>query len=250
MAREIYADPFGSYITGYDTGAQRQMAQEQNVRAAREVDWNYYNMKPIELATAQRNNEFQAYGDQFQRSMLPIGVDKARAGLFNDQFQASQPFSYMGLMNPMADAMKNYSGYGYVNSDQGTQFYGPHGGGAVGPMITPQAANAVYPDMRKEQYARDQDAWMRQYQVNTQALEAQRNAAYAASVQAQADAAAARVSGGGGIGYGAGTPVFNYLWGSQSPFGGTAPTAAAPTPPVPTATGMLPPEYYPAGGGK
>jgi hypothetical protein len=243
MAREVYADPFGSYIQGYDTGVQRQMQQEQNVRAARDVDWNFYNMKPIELETAQRNNAFQAYADPYQRRMLPIGVDRARTELFTNQFNAAMPLSYLGLTGPAASAIGNYTGMGFVNSQDGTQFYNPNGGGAVGPTITPEGFNSVYPVMREEQNRLSQEDWLRRYQIESQRQEAISKDAYARSVAAQ-EADVARRTQGGATGYTMGSPMFSFLWGAPPQSSGQTVQGGNPYPgQYPTPAPVAAPNY-------
>lgn len=225
MAREVYADPFGSYIQGYDTGAQRQMQQEQNVRAARDVDWNFYNMKPIELETAQRTNDFGAYADQYSRQMLPIGVDRARTSLFTDQFNAAMPLSYLGITHPANQAISHYTGMPWAQTPEGAQFRNPDGSPA-GVPINPMLYNEVYPQMREEAEKRAQAKWQRDYMTGTQAIDANQSNLYGTSLALQAQGQANKGGNGWLTGYTPGAPMHNWLWG-----GGTQPAPTGQTVP-------------------
>lgn len=135
MARSVYADPFGSYIQGYDTGAQREMALQRGTRDARAMDWDMYNMKPIELETAQRNNAYQQFADPFQRQMLPIGLRNAQNAGFLSNIQAAEPLSWLGINQPFMNAIKDYTGYGYSGTPDGAQFVDPATGMPQGPVV-------------------------------------------------------------------------------------------------------------------
>lgn len=242
MAREIYADPFGSYIGGYDLGAQREQQIQRGVRDAREMDWNYYNMNPIALETAQRNNAFQAYGDQFQRQLLPIGVRNAQANLFTNEYNAAQPFEQYGILGPTGHAMASYMGpdYGYVASNEGIQF--SRDGAPIGPMASAQRAISARPERRLEDTTNAQTDWQHKYLIGNQAVDYNNSV----SSRINADAQAARTPGANGaIGYEAMAPL---LWGgapATAPPTTEAPVAAPP--PVQSAPAVqpqpLPPDY-------
>lgn len=57
MAREVYFDPFGSYVQGYDTGVQREIGLQDATRRARTADFNYDYMLPLEYRSALRDDE-------------------------------------------------------------------------------------------------------------------------------------------------------------------------------------------------
>lgn len=68
MARNVYFDPFGSRVEGYRAGVQDEQSLQGATRAARAIDWDYNNMKPLELDTARRVNAYGAYADPFLRA--------------------------------------------------------------------------------------------------------------------------------------------------------------------------------------
>lgn len=232
MARSVYADPFGAYIGGYDTGAQREQQLQQNVRQARDTDWNYYNMKPIELETAQRNNAFQAYADPYQRQVLPYGVTMAKNNAFMSDINAAAVPSFYGMIQPTVDALSRQYGNGYTGTPGGYTMYGPNGEPVSAP-ITPELTNAY--NLRDEYYKRE-DA-NRAYgldlgQYNVSSMNAQTQAAntdaYGRSITLQEQ----RAGGAGGAGYAPGSVLHQSMFGTGAV---TAPTAAPMDAPAPAA---------------
>lgn len=234
MAREIYADPFGSYTRGYDTGVQREMSLQRGVRDARDTDWSYYNMKPLELETAQRNNAFQQFADPIQRQMLPLGYEMARANLFDRQYGLTQYPAAFGMAEPAFKAISGYfPGMPYAGTNQeGYAFMDASGQ----PIAAPQGAQGVLgsmPAMRAEGRVEGMQDWQRQIQAGQLDLgiyNAQRGADYnqgILQVQQQQAAAAAAKAGGGGSSF----------YNPSSWFGGAA-APAAPAPVAPLAPAM------------
>jgi hypothetical protein len=70
MARQVYYDPFGMRTAGYQAGVNDEQAVQGSTRAARQLDWDFGFMNPLRLQQAQREEQFQQYGDPFRRRGL------------------------------------------------------------------------------------------------------------------------------------------------------------------------------------
>lgn len=70
MARQVYYDPFGMRTAGYQAGVGDEQAVQGATRAARQLDWDFGMMNPLRLQAAQREEQFQQYGDPFRRRGL------------------------------------------------------------------------------------------------------------------------------------------------------------------------------------
>lgn len=67
MARQVYYDPFGSRLDGYRQGVADEVGVQGSVRQARNSDWNYNNVLPLALQTAQREEAYNQYADPYRR---------------------------------------------------------------------------------------------------------------------------------------------------------------------------------------
>jgi hypothetical protein len=226
MAREVYADPFGSYVRGYDTGTQREMALQRGVRDARETDYNFYNIKPLELNTALRNDEIGAAAQPYRLKLLPLGYQNAVASGMATQLDAYGRLLPYGIQQPTNEAIQRATGLGYVGSPvDGGRFIDQFGNPASRDLLPEDYLNAD-PGLRGEQYKRTQDEINNQV-ANQQLYNSAINSGYyGQQVQAQINAAAAKAAGvdPATINWSVapGTPAGNVLW------GGTAPAAPVP----------------------
>jgi hypothetical protein len=241
--RQVYSDPFGSYIGGFDKGLTRQMEVEQQIRANRNNDFNFNNMVPLEFQHAQRQNAFEIYGEQARRNALDYADQTGRrnntAGEMS--FQRDNVAIPFGDNSGYTNAMLNYTG----NTMQPTgnageyNFLNPQGQ-VVSTMAHPGASLQGYfalPQARidaREQFA--QDAIMRESQVSNRNLEASdwyRNYQIFQTQQAAMNAQhAQRIANGAG--------AFGAYFGDN--YGLPASTASAP--PVAPMQSQLPAPFY------
>jgi hypothetical protein len=165
MARSVYADPFGAYTNAYNTGVTAEQNVQQNVRAARDSDFKYYNLDPLTLQHAQRENSFEQYALPYRKELIPIGVDNAKASSFGNAFTNYLPAAYLGQPAPLARALGQATGQGYtLDSNGNIQFVTPQTGTPSGPQITNQMLLDAYPGMRQEQRTIAGIDWQHQQQ--------------------------------------------------------------------------------------
>lgn len=211
MARQVYFDPFGSYVGGYDKGVQTEQNLQSNIRQARDNDFNYYNIKPLELNRLQRDD---AVGQAAQpyRLMLPrIGYDNAVAERFRNQIGVGQTAAQYGLTEPTAQALGNYTGRGYVMDPQGGIQFVDTMGGAYGPQMDINTVLQADPTFRAEGRGVDKENWDRQYQTGALGVSAY-----------NADTARAAAEANANIGYG------NNIIDQLKAYGGTGGAAGQP----------------------
>lgn len=111
MARQVYLDPFGERTTGFHAGQQDEMALQDNIRRARAQDFDYNNIKPLELQEARRLADFNRFADQYQRRGLGINERNAQANLFNNEFGAyGIAGDVTGNYNPVVGLAQQYAG--------------------------------------------------------------------------------------------------------------------------------------------
>lgn len=105
MARQVYFDPFGSYVNGYDTGLQRQMQLEGATRNARRED----AMFPLYYREAQRRDEIGAYALPGMKQLADFGVRNARTDTFRNEAGAAKDFgSQIGVTAPFENLLNDY----------------------------------------------------------------------------------------------------------------------------------------------
>lgn len=100
--RNVYYDPFGMRLEGYRAGVGDEMQLQANTRNARQSDWNYENVLPLELQGAQREEAFQQWADPTRRRSTEgalFDTELNRAGIMG---QAT------GIQQPIRDVFHNY----------------------------------------------------------------------------------------------------------------------------------------------
>ena len=229
MARSVYADPFGAYINAYNTGTTAEQNLQQNTRAARDSDFKHYNLDPLTLQHAQRENTFEQAALKPRMDLLPIGVANAQANSFATQLAAYNPLNFLGITEPTNRAISQVPGVGgYTTDNMGNVQFTTDGGAPMGQPINNAMLLDAVPANRAEQRAVANDDFTRQRygqidknnynlaQVAAQRAEtAQTTAnAYAFDIYGRANPSAAP----GGL--------------ITSEFGGAAPAAALPVAPA------------------
>ena len=126
MARQVYFDPFGSYINAYDKGVGRQMELESNRRQARAQDFDYNFMLPFRFKTAQRDDIVGAHGLEARKQMIDLGLETARYNNAVTGLGAYKQFGLalgapvdptIGLYNRLTGYTGDYNGNAYQFRD-------------------------------------------------------------------------------------------------------------------------------------
>lgn len=100
--RNVYYDPFGMRLEGYRAGVGDEVQLQDQTRRARASDWDFANVKPLELETMQRENTFQNWFDPYRRTA-------ARGGVYDQELNRAGQFGLMtGVDAPLQDTMFNY----------------------------------------------------------------------------------------------------------------------------------------------
>lgn len=111
MARQVYYDPFGARTEGFHAGMQDEMGLQKNIRDARSMDWDYRNMKPLELQEAQRIAAFNQYADPYARRALGTNEQMSYANLFGAQLPLyGRVGNITGDFNPAVRLAQRYGG--------------------------------------------------------------------------------------------------------------------------------------------
>src|SRR6478609_8728636 len=100
MARQVYFDPFGSYTRGYDSGSQQEQQLQQNVRLARDSDYKYNVLNPLEFNKLQREDTLGRNALPYQIKMLPLGYDNAQVENANQRLGLGYNLAQYGLPDP------------------------------------------------------------------------------------------------------------------------------------------------------
>lgn len=111
MAREVYFDPYGSYTRAYDQGTARENETQRNVREARQQDFNFYGMAPLQLDNARLENRFNnaAYDRRVDALEYADIIGKNQAG--KSMLETADAASFMGNYAPFAQAQQYLYGY-------------------------------------------------------------------------------------------------------------------------------------------
>ena len=139
MARQVFADPFGAYQSGYEIGAQREALQQRQMRDVRDSDYNFYNILPVEQEARLREEAFQRFNDPNRRTLADLGVDQATIARdigINNRFMsdigaARVPFEATNTVAPVNDIIAER--FGLVRDNVMTPdgpaavWYGPDG---------------------------------------------------------------------------------------------------------------------------
>jgi hypothetical protein len=205
MARQVYFDPFGSYTRGYDSGSQQEQQLQQNVRLARDSDYKYNVLNPLEFNKLQREDTLGANALPYQIKMLPLGFNNALVENQNRNLEQGHALAQYGLIGPQAQNIQRITGYNMVaNPEDGTYQFSDANGVPMGGNLGVQQILNANPTFRAETYGRDdkyfdQNVDARQLGVqefNAQTTRAQAEA-YANSAVDKGDAALLKAQGGG-----------------------------------------------------
>jgi hypothetical protein len=220
------------------------MALQRDVRDARDSDFNFYNLKPLELNTALRNDEVGAAAQPYRLKLPELGYQNAVAGGLTTQLDAYGRLLPYGIQQPTNEAIQRATGFGYVGSPvDGGRFIDQFGNPTSRDLLPEDYLNAD-PGLRGEQYKRTQD------EINNQATNQQlynsaiNSGYYGQQVQAQINAAAAKAAGADptAINWSVapGTPAGNVLWGGATPTVPAVPAAPGGMAPLAPAQGATP----------
>lgn len=83
--RQVYFDPFGSRLEGFQQGVRDESGLQAATRTARASDWDYNNMAPLRLRAETREQNFQDYADPYRRQLQGLGVRQTAANLFGTE---------------------------------------------------------------------------------------------------------------------------------------------------------------------
>lgn len=252
MARQVYFDPFGSYVGGYQQGVRQEAGLQQQLREARDSDYKYNVTNPLELNRLQREDQVGAAAQPYRLRLPELGYRNARAETFNNELGAGYGAAQFGFIEPTAQALSNYTGYGYTMDPQGYFQLSDRMGNPYGPQLDVGGTLRGYAPFRTEERAIDATNYERQVQnieLNDQLLNSASNRgtqqanAQAALVNADArqDATAGRYGGTSRSGLPSwldfagrdSTAIGGYFYGEdapQQPIYAQSPRAAQPIP--------------------
>lgn len=235
MARDVYFDPFGSFAGGYERGAQLEQQQQTQLRAARDSDYKFNTLNPLELQGLQRENYYGQRKLPYDVAALPIAYSNAVVDNQNKQLGFGQSAAQYGSFGPLLETIRSTMPpgitYNYDPQTRTAQFLDPQGRPYGGPL-NETTLLAGDEKLRKEQAERQQEDWTRrawganfglqgrQLQSEEQLraaqaqsyIDSQINDAYKNVTTAQAAAAAA----GNGPGFAPGGPNFLSVFGSPT----------------------------------
>lgn len=123
MARQVYYDPFGARLAGYQAGVNDEVQLQDQTRRARASDWDYTNIAPLQLSQAQRANSLGEFADPYMRNQYGINQRMQLANLFG----AEQPnYERIGqATGNYSPALVNAANYGSGMSLGSEQFFAP-----------------------------------------------------------------------------------------------------------------------------
>lgn len=123
MARQVYYDPFGSRLAGYQAGVNDEVQMQDQTRRARASDWDYNNIAPLQLSQAQRAESLGQFADPYMRNQYGINQRMQLANLFGaEQPQYERIGQATGNYSP---ALVNANNYGSGMSLGSEQFFAP-----------------------------------------------------------------------------------------------------------------------------
>lgn len=93
--RQVYFDPFGSYTAGHATGVNTQMGVERGAREARDSDFNYNYMMPLELRAAQRQDRLGEFGLPLQMNALRYADQLGQNNVYTSNQNIAADFARM-----------------------------------------------------------------------------------------------------------------------------------------------------------
>lgn len=123
MARQVYYDPFGARLAGYQAGVNDEVQLQDQTRRARASDWDYNNIAPLQLSQARRAESLGEFADPYMRNQYGINQRMQLAGLFG----AEQPnYERIGqATGNYSPALVNAANYGSGMSLGSEQFFAP-----------------------------------------------------------------------------------------------------------------------------
>lgn len=104
--RQVYFDPFGNYVQGFDQGAARQQSIESGVRTARAQDFDYNMLAPYRLNEARRADMLGEAALPYQTRALGTNEQRANNALFNENYGINQTLGRdFGVVQPLIQQM-------------------------------------------------------------------------------------------------------------------------------------------------
>jgi hypothetical protein len=111
MARQVFFDPFGSYVSGFDRGAGRQLQTEGATRQARAQDYDFNTLAPYRLAAMQREDQLGKTILPFQEQLAPFSLLNAQGNFYDAQLKRAGDFAQAtNVVAPAANLMDRYFG--------------------------------------------------------------------------------------------------------------------------------------------
>lgn len=257
MAREVYFDPYGSYTRGYDQGTSRQMEVERNAREARNQDFNFYGLAPLQLDNARLENRFNNAAYPYRVNALGyadvVGKNQAAASML----PVADNASFGGDPTPYANYLSYALGYTQQVMPDGSIQMVNSVGAPVGAPITTGAITE--PLFRRKEWNERNDTYFDQGVSAANVGVARQNAntaeyqatAYAQNMDNQTRATlagqAAKAGGQAGIAPWNWIPNFfgTNMPGVTSPNAYTYPQTNAPAPNTPAAMAPQAPQALP-----
>lgn len=163
MARQVMFDPFGAYTGGYQRGVQQEAGLQEGIRQARDSDYKYYNLNPLELSRLQREDAVGVAAQPYRLQLPALGFQNARAETFGKQLEAGYGAAQFGLAQPTIQALADYTGMGYTGTNDGYQFV--QNGAPVGGNLGIQQVLQGYAPFRREQYDRSDTGFTQDVQA-------------------------------------------------------------------------------------
>lgn len=108
MARQVYFDPFGSYVSGYDTGVQREQSLQKSTREARRED----AMLPFDVRLAQRDDELGVYSLPARKQAVQAGARILGNQAFDSDLAVGDTIAKrLGVTQPMEQTLYGRGGF-------------------------------------------------------------------------------------------------------------------------------------------
>lgn len=85
--RSVYYNPFGMRLAGMQQGIRDEAFLQDQTRQARNSDYDFQYIKPIELHNLQRNSQFADYADPYLRRNLGYTEQATEGGLYDSELQ-------------------------------------------------------------------------------------------------------------------------------------------------------------------
>lgn len=109
--RQVYFDPFGSYMRGAQQGQTSEIALQEAGRQARQQDWGYYNLNPLQLQQQRNATALDTAQLPYSVATLPLAYRGAQLSVYGQEQAAAAPSTYAGDLGPLDQAFFNNYGY-------------------------------------------------------------------------------------------------------------------------------------------